>query len=91
MQIDLGWLRSRAYKFEKKLSTSFPKAQGCFMPNDEHVAILKKGVDGWNAWRVVNPGIRPELSGADLKAVPPGNCVPATPGSPSCRAHRWRA
>ena len=25
------------------------------MANDEHVAILKKGVDTWNAWRRENP------------------------------------
>jgi hypothetical protein len=36
------------------------------MANDEHVAILKKGVDAWNAWRDENPDIRPDLSGADL-------------------------
>jgi uncharacterized protein YjbI with pentapeptide repeats len=43
------------------------------MANDEHVAILKKGVDAWNAWRDENPNILPDLSaaklsGADLKA-----------------------
>ena len=36
------------------------------MANDEHVAILKKGVDAWNKWRRENPDIRPDLSGADL-------------------------
>jgi uncharacterized protein YjbI with pentapeptide repeats len=36
------------------------------MANDEHVAILKKGVDAWNAWRRENPGIRPDLSKADF-------------------------
>jgi Pentapeptide repeats (8 copies) len=36
------------------------------MANDEHVAILKKGVDAWNAWRVENSNIRPDLSGAIL-------------------------
>jgi hypothetical protein len=25
------------------------------MANDEHVAILKKGVDAWNGWRNENP------------------------------------
>jgi Pentapeptide repeats (8 copies) len=49
------------------------------MANDEHVAILKKGVDAWNAWRDENPGVRPDLvevdltktdlSGADLSAT----------------------
>src|SRR5262244_697771 len=36
------------------------------MANDEHVAMLKKGVDAWNEWRRENPDIRPDLSGADL-------------------------
>jgi hypothetical protein len=36
------------------------------MANDEHVAILKKGVTAWNAWRNENTDIRPDLSGADL-------------------------
>jgi uncharacterized protein YjbI with pentapeptide repeats len=37
------------------------------MANDEHVAILKKGVGGWNKWREANPGIRAILSKADLR------------------------
>src|SRR5262249_29661082 len=36
------------------------------MANDEHVALLKKGVEAWNAWRERNPDIRPDLSGAHL-------------------------
>ena len=36
------------------------------MANDEHVALLKKGVDAWNAWRVANPDIRPDFIQADL-------------------------
>jgi hypothetical protein len=36
------------------------------MANDEHVAILKKGVDAWNAWRDNNRHIRPDLSDANL-------------------------
>jgi hypothetical protein len=36
------------------------------MANDEHVALLKKGVDAWNEWRDENPDIRPDLSKADL-------------------------
>jgi uncharacterized protein YjbI with pentapeptide repeats len=31
-----------------------------------HLARLLAGVDGWNAWRGENPGIVPELDGADL-------------------------
>jgi hypothetical protein len=36
------------------------------MANDEHVAILKKGVDAWNKWRCENESFRPDLTGADL-------------------------
>jgi uncharacterized protein YjbI with pentapeptide repeats len=36
------------------------------MANDEHVALLKKGVDAWNAWRDENPDIQPDLAGARL-------------------------
>jgi Pentapeptide repeats (8 copies) len=36
------------------------------MANDEHVAILKKGVAAWNKWRDENPRIRPDLGEADL-------------------------
>lgn len=39
------------------------------MANDEHVALLKKGVAAWNAWRRDNPGIRPDFSRADLRGV----------------------
>jgi uncharacterized protein YjbI with pentapeptide repeats len=39
------------------------------MADDEHVAMLKQGVSAWNAWRNENPGISPDLSGADLKNV----------------------
>ncbi|MFC2170437.1 toll/interleukin-1 receptor domain-containing protein [Calditrichota bacterium] len=39
------------------------------MANPEHLAILKKGVKEWNAWREANPDIRPELSGADLSST----------------------
>ena len=37
------------------------------MANDEHVAILKKGVAAWNAWRSENLNIRPDLGKADLR------------------------
>jgi uncharacterized protein YjbI with pentapeptide repeats len=40
---------------------------GTPVANDEHVAQLKRGVISWNAWRGDNPGIRPDLTGADLK------------------------
>ncbi len=37
------------------------------MANDEHLAILKEGVEAWNAWREEHPEIEPDLEGADLK------------------------
>jgi uncharacterized protein YjbI with pentapeptide repeats len=37
------------------------------MANDEHVALLKKGVAAWNAWRGENLNIRPDLGKADLR------------------------
>ena len=36
------------------------------MATDKHVAMLKKGVDAWNAWRDKNPNVRPDLTGAKL-------------------------
>jgi hypothetical protein len=36
------------------------------MANDEHVAILKKGVAAWNTWRDENPNIFPDLSRENL-------------------------
>lgn len=40
------------------------------MANKEHLKIIRRGAEAWNAWRRQNPGILPELSQADLaKAV----------------------
>ena len=36
------------------------------MANQEHLDILKQGVDEWNKWRDENSEIRPDLSGANL-------------------------
>lgn len=35
------------------------------MANQEHLDVLRQGVSTWNRWREENPGIRPDLSGAD--------------------------
>jgi uncharacterized protein YjbI with pentapeptide repeats len=40
-----------------------------FMANDEHVALLKKGVDAWKAWCNENPNILPDLSKANLQGA----------------------
>src|SRR5262245_35373634 len=37
------------------------------MANDDHVAMLRKGVGAWNAWRDENPGTRPDLREVDLR------------------------
>jgi uncharacterized protein YjbI with pentapeptide repeats len=39
------------------------------MANDDHIALLKKGVDAWNTWREENLDIRPELNGAHLSGA----------------------
>jgi len=36
------------------------------MANEEHLAILRQGVETWNQWRKKNPDIVPDLRGADL-------------------------
>ena len=36
------------------------------MANEEHLRILKQGVDVWNKWREENPEVIPDLSGANL-------------------------
>jgi uncharacterized protein YjbI with pentapeptide repeats len=36
------------------------------MSNPKHLAILKQGVEVWNAWRSANPRIAPDLREADL-------------------------
>lgn len=36
------------------------------MANEEHLALLRQGVDIWNRWRQKNPMIEPDLSKADL-------------------------
>lgn len=38
----------------------------CEMANQEHVDVLRQGVENWNQWRVNHPEIMPDLSGADL-------------------------
>lgn len=35
--------------------------------NQRHLALLDQGYHDWNQWREVNPSVRPDLSGADLR------------------------
>jgi hypothetical protein len=39
------------------------------MANEEHLAILRQDVDVWNAWRVKDPNVRPDLQEADLTKI----------------------
>jgi uncharacterized protein YjbI with pentapeptide repeats len=39
------------------------------MANEEHLKILKQGVEVWNKWRKDNPQIKPDLGNADLGRV----------------------
>jgi uncharacterized protein YjbI with pentapeptide repeats len=36
------------------------------MADNDHVALLKQGMEAWNKWREENPGIKPDLGGANL-------------------------
>jgi uncharacterized protein YjbI with pentapeptide repeats len=36
------------------------------MANEQQLALLKQGVEAWNKWRSLSPGIPPDLRGADL-------------------------
>ena len=37
--------------------------------NEEHFAILMKGVGAWNNWREKNPDVQPDLREADLQGA----------------------
>jgi hypothetical protein len=39
------------------------------MANEEHVALLKQGVEAWNAWRKESPNVIPNLDGEDLRSA----------------------
>ena len=34
--------------------------------NEEHLKILKAGVDAWNSWRWRNPGLQPDLNAVNV-------------------------
>jgi hypothetical protein len=36
------------------------------MANEEHLKILRQGIEVWNKWREANRDIQPDLSGANL-------------------------
>jgi len=39
------------------------------MPNQNHLNLLKQGIDDWNQWRKKQPDIQPDLSRADLRKI----------------------
>ena len=39
------------------------------MANEEHLAILRQGVEAWNQWRGENPYVEVDLTGADLRGA----------------------
>jgi hypothetical protein len=41
---------------------------GTAMANEEHLKILKQGVEVWNRWRADNPEVKPEISRTNLSA-----------------------
>jgi uncharacterized protein YjbI with pentapeptide repeats len=40
------------------------------MAKQDHLSLLKKGIDDWNDWRKKHPSIQPDLSNADLRKIP---------------------
>lgn len=42
------------------------------MANEEHLSILRQGIDVWNAWRLEEAEIKPNLAYTDLSATYPG-------------------
>ncbi len=37
------------------------------MANEEHLKLIKNGIDNWNEWRQKNPELKPDLTLADLR------------------------
>jgi hypothetical protein len=50
----------------KLLAADAATRRWCFMANDEHVEMLKKGVDAWNKWRSENLDVKPDFHEANL-------------------------
>lgn len=39
------------------------------MANEEHLAVLKKGVEAWNEWRRKNPKVKPDLTDTQISST----------------------
>jgi hypothetical protein len=50
-------------------SNDYRRCEGRTITEEQQVAVLRKSSDAWNAWRVRNPEIRPDLSRADLRGA----------------------
>ena len=57
----------------------------------EHIKIIKQGVATWNAWRVENPTIDPDLAGARLGGLDLSNVDLRKGISPRRRPQRVEA
>jgi uncharacterized protein YjbI with pentapeptide repeats len=57
------------YRLAPELCQLHRAARVSSTANDKHVALLKRSVAAWNAWRDENVYVRPDLSGADLSKV----------------------
>lgn len=50
------------------ITQSFVLVKGT-LPNPEHLAKLKQGIESWNQWRKEHPEVRPDLSRASLRGA----------------------
>jgi hypothetical protein len=55
-----------AYNIPASHDNEHWQCNGGGMANEEHLKILRQGVEAWNKWRKENPEIRPNLGGANL-------------------------
>jgi uncharacterized protein YjbI with pentapeptide repeats len=60
-------LSNREYNFFNIFEYSQRRPKGNCMANQEHLDILKQGVDTWNQWQKKHANILPDLSNANLK------------------------
>ncbi len=51
------------------------------MANEEHLKLLRQGVEAWNRWREEILGVRPDLSGVDLRRANPYAASKSQPNS----------
>ena len=73
------WSRER-----RDTLTSYRRA----MANQDHQAILRKGVEAWNQWRSDDATLRPDLRGADLYAASLSEADPPRGGPHRGEPHR---